>query len=243
MTEIKNGNGSRSAMENNYGELSGIMEDSSSHDTPRIFSEFQDMYIEYVASSRAIPETRLKQLAAISCTIYGAKLILEVEINFLRHLCTEFILNKARDNSQSQKYALLTLGNCLAIVDLSYKSENLAKYGAFNAMTTEEGLLLKLFSLSLFSNYAQAKENALSSIYSIIYNNDERFAQEMVLNPTYNIMGLLFNHMHTSPRKEQIIEIFRIFYIIIKKLKFANLDQFGKMRKFIINALKNSNCQ
>jgi hypothetical protein len=45
-------------------------------------------------------------------------------------------MREDKDNSQSQKYALLTLSNCLAIADVGLKTENKFKYSTFNALTT-----------------------------------------------------------------------------------------------------------
>jgi hypothetical protein len=80
------------------------------------------------------------------------------------------------DNTDCQNIALLILNNCLGIADTQQQMlENKYAFFAVNTITTEESFLLKLFSLS-HSSRPQLSGNALSCIFSIIYNNNEQFA-------------------------------------------------------------------
>lgn len=82
----------------------------------------------------------------------------------------------------------------------------------------------------------------MSVIFDIIYNSESSFICTLVTNPKYLIINLFFNQMHTEPNKSVVIETLRCYYLIMKKLDFPALQQLGKMRKFLIMFIRNSNC-
>jgi hypothetical protein len=142
------------------------------------------------------------ELAKISSIIEGVKIMLNAETEILTYLRNEFILKENMDNTHCQNIALFIISNCLFVADTQqHIFETKHNFSTINTITAEETFFFKLFFLSLHSNRLQVKVNALSCIFSIIYNNNENFAESIITNSKYSIISFLSSLMQTALKK------------------------------------------